>query len=192
MITCGELQVTRTGECVRDVDDPHKKPYEVLLIGRYGNKPSNPAEPSQPTTSEEQCLLHKSTSTKPKSEGLSTCTSFCEKCDQTPQHKCDGCNSQTCHQSDSTLKPMCEGCYSSSCNKSDTSPNIVCRACNTLPCSTSDRTPPHKCEGCNTPSCDCSNSVNWGDSRFPDHKVIMSIPCSLHSKKPPLSGRSYG
>ncbi|XP_052777329.1 N(6)-adenine-specific methyltransferase METTL4-like isoform X2 [Mya arenaria] len=29
------LKVTKSGVCIRDIDDSHKKPYEVLMLGRY-------------------------------------------------------------------------------------------------------------------------------------------------------------
>lgn len=116
------LQVTRSGEFVIDLDSPHKKPYETLIIGRFKSSKSSDDNPA------ESCLSDPKTTDK-------TTTVF-------------GMGS---------YEKSVEGTMVSTAGDE-------CRHLD-------------KCRGNNGLKC------------IPNHMVICSVPCQIHSRKPPLLGK---
>ncbi|XP_060605650.1 N(6)-adenine-specific methyltransferase METTL4-like [Ruditapes philippinarum] len=98
------LKVTKTGQCVYDLESPHKRPYETLIIGKY-----------HPVSMETQNAT------------------------------CDLDNARDSSQASNLKIDAPENDWASSKDNQDS-------------------------RGCIT-----------------DNKVIISVPCSLHSKKPPLT-----
>ncbi|XP_053394638.1 uncharacterized protein LOC128555651 [Mercenaria mercenaria] len=126
------LKVTKTGQCVFDLDSAHKKPYETLIIGKF-----HPA-------------------------AMETMYS-CGGCDcNCHQNKAQG------HEEISTDKPVYSSETVTSVNASNEPSNANLSINETDRQSRSD-----------------SNHGNRG--HIPKNKVIISVPCSLHSKKPPLT-----
>lgn len=114
--------MTRTGEFVIDLDSPHKKPYETLIIGRFkSTKSSDANQPksclSDPITTDKTNTMVNTSSDKETIEDTIVCT--------------DGKESRHLDK--------------------------------------------------------CREKI--GLQSIPTNMVICSVPCQIHSRKPPLSGK---
>lgn len=112
--------MTRQGEPVCDIDSPHKKPYEHLILGRFGGETTD--EPRRGNNMAAQQEL--------PSTGLQE-------------------------------------------NESVSVTNVA-----TLQVENNEQ------------SCTTSAASDLREEyRILDHRVMVSVPCSIHSRKPPLSGK---
>ncbi|XP_062612311.1 N(6)-adenine-specific methyltransferase METTL4-like [Saccostrea cucullata] len=134
------LKVTKYGEMIYDINSDHKKPYEIILLGRYN-------EPQQPKL----CMGQRNSSEKPTKENKEENTS----------------------RSDSASVKI-------SCVKTDTEEKeIVTESGGSLvvgipqDSGSKELSSVYKKKGEDLEA-------------FPDSRVIISVPCALHSVKPPL------
>lgn len=175
------FQLTKCGECLQELDNPHKKPYETLLIGRYMKSCGqycciNTTEQYvrlDPAAEKEQSDAGCSCPVVLGSEGFYDNAWTQDKESKQSQtynngvmsdHKCD-CERDSCQTDNET--------------------------CNNVPWPLQIRIQSehssctHSTKQDMTPDLSCSMKK----VEIPGHKVIVSVPCSLHSKKPPLNGK---
>ncbi len=127
-------QVTTDGRPVYPLNSPHKKPYEVTLLGRY-RKPK-----LSDGSSEAEPLKSGITSDDSPADSAATDESALHH-DISEGQKCPSNQNSTAKRDSSVRQGLCE-----------------------------------------------ESSEAAEEPHIPDNKVIVSVPCSIHSCKPPLIG----
>lgn len=196
------IQVTTAGECVQELDNPHKKPYETLLIGRYTGNRDSTGSPS-PNSNIAQGARGSSwrreqmNKTFQKNEKANENVGENEETNSSGENKrinqSSGENERINQDSgeNERIKQYSVENGTTSCNENLTDgtnfsnnlrhtneSGIVLKENITV--ITAPRTQIQQTD----------EEVGQGQGKvIPDDRVIMSVPCSLHSKKPPLYGR---
>ena len=252
------VKVTRRGELVTDLDSPHKKPYEPLLIGRFRPKMDDFRTATLKSAKEfesnndvvESCSVQRrepdnKSSPQMKRKKISKCYNFdktenscsCDKdrnvtamipewpssistpiCKSVIDHHlnhAEYCKNKT-DQPDNLLKKMASQSTDKHClngqkllhiNKEaplDDTTNLTDDDERTSQNSTGEHANKwnsETCTGLNEENCGrddrlatnqtgaVSESTREACDVLPYHQVICSVPCKIHSRKPPLSGK---
>lgn len=188
------FQVTRMGELVVDLDSQHKRPYETIIIGQKKNIQIQ-AQTLIASTSQSKndlfeipAAIEKNIETKGRSQAtnkysssvptMPVCKTNCEELKKTEncyEHKISTNGDMTAQGT--SIKLNAEVLY----NEQNCVGILVFNEHNQLVNTVS----PVKI------SADKQNSFSGivkHRKPIPDHLVICSIPCQLHSRKPPLNG----
>ena len=210
------VKVTRRGELVTDLDSPHKKPYEPLLIGRF--KPegdhglreycSNLIMDDKIDEDKKRCSLEQrefwnTSSPRMKRKRLASNesdTNFCIQDLNKITTAADGSKSKNVHDILQTVtwqkshehRPMLCGLKHQSYKlerSSDVDEFSDLRVSEAVCNTGTDINLTRNVEGTGSPL-DSMESSKRGCKRLPYEQVICSVPCRIHSRKPPLNSKS--
>lgn len=193
--------MTTAGVCVQELNNPHKKPYETLLIGRYTGNRDCTGSPS-PNSNTEQGPHVSSWRTEQMNKKFEKYEKANKKC---------GENEKTNQVSGETERIRQDSGVTERINQQSGENERIKRP--------SVENGTTLCSEKLTDDANISNNIrqttetgnvskenitaNTGpriqiqqpdedigqDKVIPDNRVTVSVPCSLHSKKPPLYGR---
>lgn len=184
--------MTKTGKPVRDIDDKQKRPYEVLLLGRYGDY----REPVRHDNGPGRHANNREPCKHDGDNGPGKACSSGDNLDEAPYKEvikmtANVQSEKDCLQNGSDEKQAKKHCAIEGCSLGDeqeehqTDIGFVTdkqyvepdeeRVVSVIDGHISGR----KC----LKDTDLHATVG-----IPDNRVIVSVPCSLHSKKPPLYG----
>lgn len=211
------VKVTRRGELVTDLDSPHKKPYEPLLIGRFKPEGDNGLreycsnlimddkfDEDKKRCSLEQREFWNTSSPQMKRKRLASNesdTNFCIQDFNKITTAADGTESKNVHDMLQTVtwqkshehRPMLCGLkhLSYKLERSSDDDEFVDLQVNEAVCNTGTDINLKRNVKDTGHSLDSVESSKRGWERLlPYEQVICSVPCRIHSRKPPLNGKS--
>lgn len=210
------VKVTRRGELVTDLDSPHKKPYEPLLIGRFKPEGDNGLreycsnlimddkfDEDTKRCSLKQRELWNTSSPQMKRKRLASNereTNFCIQDLNKITTAAGGSESKNVRDILQTVtwqkshehRPMLCGLKHQSykLERSSDVDEFSDLRVNEAVCNTgTDINLTRNVKGTGS-SLDSMESSKRGCERLPYEQVICSVPCRIHSRKPPLNGTS--
>ena len=163
------MQVTSDGDMVFELDSPHKKPYEILMIGRKQSPPTSNQTISAPPTSNQ-------TSSAPPTSN--------QTIDALPTSNQTTSAPPTSNQTIDAL-PTSNQTTSASpiSNQTSSAPPTSNQTIDALP--TSNQT------SYNIETALDISSASWSSSypAIPERYVFMCVPSKVHSQKPFIGGK---
>lgn len=204
------VKVTRRGELVTDLDSPHKKPYEPLLIGRF--KPEGDHglkeyclnlimddnfDEGKKSCSLEQREFWNTSSPQMKRKRLASNesdTNFCIQDLNKITTAADGSDilQTMTWQKSHEHRPMLYGLkhLSYKLERSSDVDELSDLRVNEAVCNTGTDINLTRNVKDTGSFLDSMESSKRGCERLPYEQVICSVPCRIHSRKPPLNGKS--